>query len=121
MTEREARAQRHEQAIAQLNQARAEMEARTKDDEVRSIMAANAAREANLRTQLAAASEERDRSKEAHREALLRESAGRQELLARIAEVYAELEAMIRKYEPERIDEDGTIRPRLAEEPRGRQ
>lgn len=103
MTEREARAQRHEAAIAQLQQARAEMETRTKDDEVRSLQAANAAREATLRTQLTLATEERDKSKEAHRDALLRESAGRQELLARLAEAGAEIRRLYSLYEPEKL------------------
>lgn len=54
MTGREERAQRHEQAIAQLHEARAAMEARTKDDEVRSLQAVSASREAGLKAQAAA-------------------------------------------------------------------
>lgn len=47
-------------------------------------------------------------SRAAHREALLRESVGRQELLSELHRTQAELQAMIAKYEPDRLPKDDT-------------
>lgn len=60
-------------------------------------------REAALRSQRDVAQAGLDASRAAHREALLREHVGRQELIAMLAKVTEERDALIAKYEPGRV------------------